>query len=165
MKVSTCDGKIYCLTLDQVNMCGTLKDMLVDTCLDGIVEIPSVHSEHFQVLYDLMTIRHKDLPADAEKGKEMVEMIEEAQVPFYHQCLISASYFNSPYLEHYLCCIIFKCVTAIVDPFETKYNDVEELTKKLCTLLNIPKSALVGYEDKEEKQDNVKRLKEDDDNN
>jgi hypothetical protein len=152
--------------MDQVNMCGTLKDMLIDTCHspDEVVKIPSIHSDHFDVLFELMTTRYQDLPQDAEKAKEMVDMIEEDQLPFYHQCLVSASYFNSLYLDHYLCCIIFKCVTAIVDPFEAKYEDhaaMQQLSEKLCTLLSIPKSSRVGYEE-EEKEDNVskKRLKE-----
>ncbi len=105
MKISTSNGVIFQLTQQEVDLCETLKDMLKDSgpAFDPeteVVALESIHSDHFQVLHELMTTKYKDLPSTAEDRKKLLEgePIKEDQVTFYWQCHQYAAFLNSPYL-------------------------------------------------------------------
>lgn len=153
MKISTCDGKIFHLTTSQVELCQTLKDMLSDVGHssdgnDNAVQIPSIHSEHFEVLHEILGSSTK-LSDNVEEAKALVKLLEDDQVPFYWQCFAYASFFNSKHLTHHIGCILGRWADHAVETTP----DVEQLKEKMTKLLSLPASDRPDYKKKEEEEE------------
>lgn len=160
MKISTCDGKIYHLTMSQVDLCQTLKDMLSDVGHSSndvdIVPLPSIHSEHFELLYEILNSPVK-LPDNVEEAKPLVTLLGDDQVPFYWQCFAYASFFNSKHLTHHIGCILGRWADHTVETTP----DIEQLKEKMTKLLSLPTSDRPGQkeEKEEEEEEKTKRAK------